>query len=117
MNISDINRLRKDMGQVAFNQFYPQYANVGLEKPAIVIPVVTPEVAPLRATLLSVAEGKQTASIAVIRALTGWTVKGATAFVKEKDFPKAITPIIVEAEELQKIVDKAKLDICLIEIN
>ena len=117
MNISDINRLRQEMGLETFAQFYPQFANIGLPKPVVNIPAPTVEVVPLRATLISVAEGKQTASIAVIRALTGWTVKGATAFVKEKDFPKAIIPIVVEAEELQKIVNKAKLDICLIEIN
>lgn len=40
--------------------------------------------------LVSVPVGKQTAAVNYIRTFTDWTVKKATAFVKEGDYPKVI---------------------------
>lgn len=120
MNISDITRLRKEMGQTAFAQFYPQFANVGLVATPVKVPVTVTKgniEVPLTATLISVAEGKQTASAKIIKEITGWTVKASTDFIKQGDFPKIINTIVVTKEEVQAYADQASADTCIIKVN
>jgi hypothetical protein len=78
----DLHRFKKTIGKVTFGLFFPnenkrlnQKHGVG-KQPDLV--------------LVSVPEGKQTQTVGVIRAFTGWTVKKATAFLKEGDFPKVV---------------------------
>lgn len=78
----ELHRLRKRIGATIFGIFYPnenkkldQKHGVG-KQPDLV--------------LVFVPEGKQTATVNVIRFMTNWTVKKATAFVKEGDFPKVV---------------------------
>ena len=104
MTANDINGLKKQLGEKTFNSMYPQYATVGKSKPVSQILVKDPiVVTELMYTLVGVAEGKQTATINFVRQITGWTVKVATTFVKEGDFPKQITGIIVSKEELIRL--------------
>lgn len=119
MNISDINRLRREMGQTAFNQFYPQYAAVGLPViPKVPVTILKGDIeVPLTVTLINVAEGKQTASAKVIKEITGWTVKACTDFIKAGDLPKAINTVVLNKKDLQELIDLAALDTCSIKIN
>lgn len=120
MNISDINRLRKEMGQTAFAQFYPQFATVGLVPAPVKVPVTVTKgnvEVPLTAILVSVAEGKQTATSKLLKEITGWSVKASTEFIKEGTFPKVIGTIVVTKEELQAYATNAAVDTCIIEVK
>jgi hypothetical protein len=79
----ELHRFKKAIGAVTFGLFFPnenkklnQKHGVG-KQPDLV--------------LVSVPEGKQTQTVTAIRNMTGWTVKKATAFVKEGDYPKVVT--------------------------
>ena len=78
----DLHRFKKTIGKVTFGIFFPnenkrlnQKHGVG-KQPDLV--------------LVSFPEGTQTQTIGVIRGMTGWTVKKATAFVKQGDYPKVV---------------------------
>lgn len=112
MTTNDINTLKKQLGEKAFRLMYPQYTNVGTSKPVNKIVVKEPiHVNGLVFILLGVAEGKQTVTINFIRQITGWTVKNATAFVKEGEFPKVVTDLIVTKEELDNLVSESNINI------
>lgn len=120
MNISEINKLRKEMGQTVFAQFYPQFANVGLVPAPVKVPVTVTKnnvEVPLTATLVSVAEGKQTATAKIIKEITGWTVKASTDFIKEGNFPKVINTVVISKEELQAYAEQASADTCILKVN
>lgn len=90
----ELHRFKKAIGAVTFGLFFPnenkklnQKHGVGKQ---------------LDLVLVSVPEGKQTATVGHIRNLTNWTVKKATAFVKEGEYPKVIiynvnpyTPVVL----------------------
>lgn len=78
----ELHRFKKAIGAVTFGLFFPnenkklnQKHGVG-KQPDLV--------------LVSVPEGKQTVTVKALREITGWTVKKATAFVKEGDYPKVV---------------------------
>lgn len=78
-----LHRLKKVIGNTIFKLFYPnenkkldQKHGIGKQYDLV---------------LVSVPVGKQTAAVGYIRIFTNWTVKKATAFVKEGDYPKVIT--------------------------
>jgi hypothetical protein len=103
----DLHRFKKSIGKVTFGLFFPnenkrlnQKHGVG-KQPDLV--------------LVSVPEGKQTQTVTAIRNITGWTVKKATAFVKEGDYPKVVTynvdpgfPIISIEEYLSDYIVQLK---------
>lgn len=83
MKHSQLHRFKKIIGNNIFKLFFPnenkrleQKHGIGKQYDLV---------------LVSVPVGKQTATIAYIREFTDWTVKKATAFVKEGDYPKVIT--------------------------
>lgn len=78
----ELHRFKKTIGAITFGIFFPnenkrleQKHGIG-KQPDLV--------------LVSVPEGKQTITVNAIRAITGWTVKKSTAFVKEGDYPKVV---------------------------
>lgn len=78
----ELHRFKKAIGAVTFGLFFPnenkkldQKHGVGKQ---------------LDLVLVFVPEGKQTSTVNSIRFMTNWTVKKATAFVKEGDFPKVV---------------------------
>ena len=79
----ELHRLKKRIGATVFGIFYPnenkkldQKHGIGKQYDLM---------------LVHVPVGKQTAAVSYIRELTDWTVKKATAFIKEGDYPKVIT--------------------------
>jgi len=77
-----LHRLKKTIGNTLFKLFYPNEnkkfeQNHGVGKQSDLV-------------LVSVPEGKQTQTVTAIRNMTGWTVKIATAFVKEGHYPKVV---------------------------
>jgi hypothetical protein len=78
----ELHRFKKAIGAITFGIFFPnenkrlnQKHGVGKQ---------------LDLVLVFVPEGKQTVTVNALRKLTGWTVKQATAFVKEGDYPKVV---------------------------
>lgn len=78
----ELHRFKKAIGAITFGLFFPnenkrlnQKHGIGKQYDLV---------------LMHVPVGKQTATVAYIREFTGWTVKKATAFVKEGDYPKVI---------------------------
>lgn len=77
-----LHRVKKVIGKTIFKLFYPnenkkldQKHGIGEQYDLV---------------LVFVPVGKQTAAVGYIRTLTDWTVKKATEFVKEGDYPKVI---------------------------
>jgi hypothetical protein len=78
----ELHRFKKAIGAVTFGLFFPnenkrleQKHGVG-KQPDLV--------------LVYVPEGKQTVTVNALRDLMNWSVKKATAFVKEGDYPKVV---------------------------
>jgi hypothetical protein len=65
--------------------------------------------------LVSFPEKRQTATVTAIRTITGWTVKKATAFVKEGDTPKVIIYNVktLKKSQLDAIKDATVLKIII----
>jgi hypothetical protein len=79
----ELHRFKKAIGAITFGIFFPN-ENKRLEQKHGVGKQ-------LDLVLVFVPEGKQTTTVSAIRNMTGWTVKKATAFVKEGDYPKVVT--------------------------
>ena len=78
----ELHRFKKAIGAITFGLFFPnenkrlnQKHGVGKQYDLV---------------LVFVPEGKQTVTVNIIRLITGWTVKKATEFVKEGDYPKVV---------------------------
>lgn len=78
----ELHRFKKIIGAITFGIFFPnenkrleQRHGIGKQPDLI---------------LTFMPEGKQTKTITYVRYFTGWTVKKATAFVKEGDYPKVL---------------------------
>lgn len=78
----ELHRFKKAIGKVTFGLFFPN-ENKKLDQKHGVGKQVD-------LVLVFVPEGKQTVTVGEIRKITGWTVKKATAFVKEGDYPKVV---------------------------
>jgi hypothetical protein len=78
----ELHRFKKAIGAVTFGLFFPNESKKLDQKHGIG--------KQLDLVLLTVPEGKQTATVTFIRAVTNWSVKKATAFVKEGDYPKVV---------------------------
>jgi hypothetical protein len=104
----ELHRFKKAIGAVTFGLFFPnenkrlnQKHGIGKQYDLV---------------LVHVPVGKQTAAVGYLRDLTDWTVKKATAFLKEGDYPKVITynfklraevaSYLVEIEEEDGIIIK-----------
>lgn len=77
----ELHRFKKAIGAITFGLFFPN-ENKRLEQKHGV---------GKQLDLVLVTPGTQTATVTHLRALTGWTVKKATAFFKEGDYPKVVT--------------------------
>jgi hypothetical protein len=78
----ELHRFKKAIGAITFGIFFPnenkrlnQKHGVGKQ---------------LDLVLVFVPEGKQTVTVNALREVMNWTVKQATAFVKEGDYPKVV---------------------------
>ena len=112
MNTNQIKGLKKTLGKMTFGLFFPN-ENKRLAKTPVVetVEVETPK----NLILVSVAAGKQTVAVTHLRTLTSWTVKKATAFIKEGEYPKvvisnsqitdSVTQVIAEAREVGVIFE------------
>lgn len=118
MNTNQIKGLKKTLGKMTFGVFFPNENKRLTKTPTVTIaPVVEVlEVETLKDLILvSVVEGKQTVAVTHLRTLTGWTVKKATSFVKEGEYPKvvinnsqvtdSVTQVIAEAKEVGVIFE------------
>jgi len=76
----ELNRFKKAIGKATFGLFFPN-ENKRLEQKHGV---------GKQLDLVLVTPGTQTNTVTNLRALTGWTVKKATAFFKEGDYPKVV---------------------------
>ena len=102
----ELHRFKKAIGAATFGLFFPnenkklnQKHGVG-KQPDLVL--VTP--------------GTQTKTVGYLRDLTGWTVKKATAFFKEGDYPKVVDYNYTANSNAIKVIDKAKADNVIFEI-
>lgn len=101
----ELHRFKKVIGKITFGIFFPN-ENKRLEQKHGVGKQ-------LDLVLVHVPAGKQTIAVATLRDITGWTVKKATAFIKEGDYPKVIIYNIkqeetVDGSSLQDVIDSAK---------
>jgi hypothetical protein len=78
----ELHRFKKRIGKITFGLFFPnenkrleQKHGVGKQPDLI---------------LVFVPEGKQTATVGHLRTMTSWTVKKATAFLKQGEYPKVV---------------------------
>lgn len=78
----ELHRFKKAIGAITFGLFFPNENKRLNQKHGIG--------KQLDLVLVSMPEGKQTATVGHVRNMTGWTVKKATAFVKEGDYPKVV---------------------------
>jgi hypothetical protein len=76
----ELHRFKKAIGKVTFGLFFPNENKKLNQKHGI----------GKQPDLVLVTPGTQTATVAYLRVLTGWTVKKATAFFKEGDYPKVV---------------------------
>lgn len=76
----ELHRFKKALG-AAFSIFFPSDAKKLEQKHGI----------GKQPDLVLVTPGTQTDTVTHLRRLTGWTVKQATAFFKEGDYPKVVT--------------------------
>lgn len=122
MNTNQIKGLKKTLGKMTFGLFFPN-ENKRLAKTPIVTstPVEETVVETVEGEttkdliLVNVAAGKQTVAVKHLRALTNWTVKKATSFIKEGEYPKvvisnsqitdSVTQVIAEAREVGVIFE------------
>ena len=102
----ELHRFKKAIGAITFGLFFPnenkrldQKHGIG-KQPDLVL--VTP--------------GTQTATVNYLRNLTGWTVKKATAFFKEGDYPKVVDYNYKADSEAIKIIEAAKQNNIIFEI-
>mgnify|MGYP000916972057 CR=1 FL=1 len=120
MKSGEAKRTQKALG-LAFKVFYPLESKKLNKKNSFTHEAV--ELVSIDSlNLLSVHEGKQTATVALLRHITGWKVKDTTDFVKEGEFPKKIIfdikDLEVPVEELKALIEKAEQDeICVIELE
>ena len=102
----ELHRFKKAIGAITFGLFFPnenkrldQKHGIG-KQPDLVL--VTP--------------GTQTATVNYLRNMTGWSVKKATAFFKEGDYPKVVTYNVNVTSTITTSIDKAVADNIIFEI-
>jgi hypothetical protein len=92
-----LHRFKKAVGKVAFGFFFPNENKKLNQKHGI----------GKQPDLVLVTPGTQTNTVTHLRALTGWTVKKATAFVKEGDYPKVVIFNVKETEAISNRIEDA----------
>jgi hypothetical protein len=78
----ELHRFKKAIGAITFGIFFPNENKRLNQKHGIG--------KQLDLVLVFVPEGKQTVTVNALREVMNWTVKQATAFVKEGDYPKVV---------------------------
>lgn len=66
--------------------------------------------------LILVTPGTQTRTVTYLRNMTGWTVKKATAFVKEGHYPKVVTYNVNVTSTITSNIDNAETENIIFEI-
>ena len=111
----ELNNLKNALGK-SFSAFFPT-----LQKKATQVATATTPQKDL--VLVSVFAGKQTQTVTILRTITGWTVKKATDFVKQGDYPKVIeyniksTKTSTGASLATTIATAKSTGVCVIEIK
>ncbi len=106
MRTIELRRFKKAVGTTNFGIFFPnenrrlnQKQGIG-KQPDLVL--VTP--------------GTQTRTVGYLRDLTGWTVKKATEFFKEGDYPKVVDYNFKANPSALSVINKAVADNIIFEI-
>ena len=103
----ELHRFKKAIGAATFGLFFPNEnkklnQKQGVEKQPDLI-LVTP--------------GTQTKTVGYLRDLTGWTVKKATEFFKEGDYPKIVDYNFKADSNALSVINKAAADNIIFEIK
>jgi hypothetical protein len=102
----ELHRFKKAIGAITFGLFFPNENKRLDQKHGI----------GKQLDLVLVTPGTQTATVNYLRNLTGWTVKKATAFFKEGDYPKVVDYNYKVDSEAIKIIEAAKQNNIIFEI-
>jgi hypothetical protein len=102
----ELHRFKKAIGAITFGLFFPNESKRLDQKHGI----------GKQPDLVLVTPGTQTATVNYLRNLTGWTVKKATAFVKEGHYPKVVDYNYKADSQAIKIIEAAKQNNVIFEI-
>jgi hypothetical protein len=111
----ELKNLKNALGK-SFSAFFPS-----LEKKATQLATATTPQKDL--VLVSVFTNKKTQTVTILREITGWTVKKATDFVNQGDYPKVIqynikSTLTFAGNPLVTELNKGKsTGVCVIEIR
>jgi hypothetical protein len=96
----ELLKIKKAIGTLSFGLFFPNENKKLNQKQGIG--------KQLDLVLVSIPEGKQTVTVNYIREFTGWTVKKATSFVKEGEYPKVVIYNFKTTEDFTLKINTAK---------
>lgn len=99
MKIAELSRFKKLIGSLSFNIFFSNENKILNKKQNIK--------KQSHLFLSFVPEGKQTQTVSFLRSLTGWSVRFATTFVKEKSYPKIVISNFELTETSSLIIENA----------
>lgn len=100
----ELHRFKKTIGAMTFGLFFPNENKRLNQKHGI----------GKQLDLVLVTPGTQTNTVTHLRVLTGWTVKKATAFFKEGDYPKVVIynvnpdTVVGSVDEKKKVGEKIR---------
>jgi hypothetical protein len=102
----ELHRFKKTIGALTFGIFFPNESKRLDQKHGI----------GKQLDLVLVTPGTQTKTVSYLRDMTGWTVKKATTFFKEGDYPKVVTYNVNVTSTLTSHITKAKEEKIIFEI-
>lgn len=102
----ELHRFKRAIGAITFGIFFPNENKRLDQKHGI----------GKQLDLVLVTPGTQTKTVNYLRALTGWTVKKATAFFKEGDYPKVVIYNVNVTSATTSHIIKAEADNIIFEI-
>ena len=102
----ELHRFKKAIGAATFGLFFPNENKKLNQKHGV----------GKQSDLILVTPGTQTKTVTYLRNMTGWTVKKATEFFKEGDYPKIVTYNVSVTSTITSNIDKAKADNIIFEI-
>lgn len=106
MRTIELRRFKKAIGAITFGLFFPNENKRLDQKYGI----------GKQLDLVLVTPGTQTATVQYLRNMTGWTIKKATTFFKEGDYPKVVTYNVNVTNNITGNIAKAKQNNIIFEI-
>lgn len=103
----ELHRFKKAIGAITFGIFFPNENKKLNQKHGV----------GKQPDLILVTPGSQTKTVGYLRDLTGWTVKKATEFFKEGDYPKVVDYNYQANKDALSIINKATADNIIFEIK